>query len=87
MITDVSLRLLYLIFDRFLGWLRLLGRASSSKDIELLVLAAATRSQYSRLLRVRRAVSSCFDAGVAGGMPAQDRGRGDKRSPEPAAGR
>ena len=38
MITDVSLRLLYLIFDRLLGWLTLLGRASSSKDIELLVL-------------------------------------------------
>ena len=38
MITDVSLRLLYLIFDRFLGWLMLLGRLTSSKDIELLVL-------------------------------------------------
>jgi putative transposase len=38
MITDVSLRLLYLIFDRILGWLMLLGRDSSSKDIELLVL-------------------------------------------------
>jgi transposase InsO family protein len=34
----VSLRLLYLIFDRLVGWLTLLGRASSSKDIELLVL-------------------------------------------------
>jgi putative transposase len=38
MITDVSLRLLYLIFSRLLGWLTLLGRASSSIDIELLVL-------------------------------------------------
>jgi putative transposase len=38
MITDVSLRLIYLIVDRFLGWLMLLGRATSSKDIELLVL-------------------------------------------------
>ena len=35
---DVSLRLLYLIFSRLLGWLTLLGRASASKDIELLVL-------------------------------------------------
>ena len=35
---DVSLRFLYLIFDRLLGWLMLLGRASSSKDLELLVL-------------------------------------------------
>jgi putative transposase len=38
MITDVSLRLLYLIFSRLLGWLMLLGRASSSKNVELLVL-------------------------------------------------
>ena len=38
MITDVSLRLLYLILDRLLDWLMLLARASSSKDIELLVL-------------------------------------------------
>jgi hypothetical protein len=34
----VSLRLLYLIFDRLLSWLTLLGRATSSTDIELLVL-------------------------------------------------
>ena len=34
----MSFRLLYLIFIRLLGWLTLLGRASSSKDIELLVL-------------------------------------------------
>jgi hypothetical protein len=38
MIAKVSLRLLYLIFDRLLSWLTLLGRAPSSKDIELLVL-------------------------------------------------
>ena len=38
MITDVLLRLLYLIVDRFLSWLILLGRPTSSKDIELLVL-------------------------------------------------
>jgi putative transposase len=38
MITDVSLRLLYLILDQFLSWLMLLGRATSSKEIELLVL-------------------------------------------------
>jgi putative transposase len=38
MIMDVSLRFLYLIFDRLLGWLMLLGRASLSKDVELLVL-------------------------------------------------
>jgi hypothetical protein len=38
MIADVSLRLLYLILDRFLSWLVLLGRTSSAKNIELLVL-------------------------------------------------
>ena len=38
MIMAVSLRLVYLIFDRLLDWLMLLGRASSSKDVELLVL-------------------------------------------------
>ena len=38
MIMDRSFRLLYLIFDRILGWLMLLGRATSSKDVELLVL-------------------------------------------------
>jgi putative transposase len=38
MITDVSLRLLYLIFSQLLSWLTLLPRKLSSKDIELLVL-------------------------------------------------
>ena len=38
MIATVSLRLLYLIFSQLLGWLTLLGRTSSTKDIELLVL-------------------------------------------------
>jgi hypothetical protein len=38
MITDVSVRLLYLILIGLLGWLALLSRTSSSKDIELLVL-------------------------------------------------
>jgi hypothetical protein len=38
MIATVSLRLLYLIFCRLLSWLTQLPRASSSKDVELLVL-------------------------------------------------
>jgi putative transposase len=38
MIVGVVLRLAYLAFVRPLGWLALLGRASASKDIELLVL-------------------------------------------------
>jgi hypothetical protein len=38
MISAVSLRLLYLIFQHILGLVLLLGRTSSTKDIELLVL-------------------------------------------------
>jgi hypothetical protein len=38
MIAEVSLRLLYLIFSWLLSWLTLLPRASSFKDVELLVL-------------------------------------------------
>ena len=38
MIAVVSLRLLYLIFQRILGLVLLLGRSASSKDVELLVL-------------------------------------------------
>ena len=38
MITDASLRLLSLILIGLLNWLALLGRATSSKNIELLVL-------------------------------------------------
>jgi hypothetical protein len=37
-ITAVSLRLLYLIFRQVLGLVLLLGRSSSTKDVELLVL-------------------------------------------------
>jgi hypothetical protein len=37
----VSLRLLYLIFGQLLSWLTLLGRTTSSKDIELLTPIAS----------------------------------------------
>ena len=37
-ITVVSLRLLYLIFRQVLGLVLLLGRTSSSKEVEVLVL-------------------------------------------------
>jgi len=39
----VSLRLVYLIFDRLLDWLTLLGRTSSAKDVERLVLRCGGR--------------------------------------------
>jgi len=38
MISDVSLRLLYLIFWQALGLVLLIGRTSATKDVELLVL-------------------------------------------------
>ena len=38
MVSAVSLRLLYLIFQHLLGLLLLLGRTSTTKDVELLVL-------------------------------------------------
>ncbi|WP_236594319.1 hypothetical protein [Saccharothrix sp. 6-C] len=34
----MTLRLLYLIFVRLVGWLIPLGRSSTAKDVELLVL-------------------------------------------------
>jgi putative transposase len=48
MIANVSLRLLYLIFKKVLGLILLLGRTSTSKDVELLVL----RHEVSVLRRV-----------------------------------
>src|SRR3954449_11212620 len=38
MIAAVLLRLLYLIFQQILGLVLLMGRTSSSKDVELLIL-------------------------------------------------
>ena len=43
MIAAVSLRLLYLIFQQVLGLVLLVGRASSTKDVEPLVLRCASR--------------------------------------------
>jgi len=38
MIAAVSLRLLYLIFQQVLGLVLLMGRTTSTKDVELLIL-------------------------------------------------
>jgi putative transposase len=57
MIMDVPPRLLYLIFDRLLDWLLLLGGASSSKDVELLVArheVAVLRRTKLRRTKLRR---------------------------------
>jgi hypothetical protein len=45
----VSFRLLYLIFIRLLGLLTLLSRASSSKDVEILIPAGmwSKRGQHA----------------------------------------
>ena len=43
MIAAVSLRLLYLIFQQVLGLVLLMGRTSSTKDVELLVLRHEVR--------------------------------------------
>lgn len=40
----VSHRLLYLIFGQLVGWLALLDRTTSSKDIELLVRSPSCRA-------------------------------------------
>jgi putative transposase len=50
MIAAVSLRLLYLIFQQVLGLVLLIGRPSSTKDVELLVL----RHEVAVLRRTNR---------------------------------
>jgi hypothetical protein len=53
MITDVPLRLLYLILDRFLGWLMLLGAQRHPKTSSS--SSCATRSRYCGEPTPRRA--------------------------------
>jgi hypothetical protein len=86
MIANVSLRLLYLIFNRLLSWLILLGRTSTSKDIEILVLEVKSRvrsddgdrphtSPRRRNIRQQRVHQRGERVGVVGVEPAGDRRR------------
>jgi hypothetical protein len=81
MIATVSLRLLYLIFCRLLSWLTQLPRASSSKDVELLVLRheVAVLRRTTPKPRLDWADQALFAALIRrladrGGDPAHERG-------------
>ena len=72
MIANVSLRLLYLIFSQLLNWLMQLSRATSSKNIELLVLrheVAILRKPTRLLARLR---DLTLDAQLADGQHPKD---------------
>jgi putative transposase len=56
MIAAVTLRLLYLIFHQVLGLVLLMGRTSSTKDVELLVLRLRRTNPRPRLDWADRAV-------------------------------
>jgi hypothetical protein len=75
MIADASLRLLYLIFSQLVSWLTLLGRASLSKDVELLVLRheVAVLRRTSPRPRLDWADRAVF-AALIGRLPASLRG-------------
>jgi len=62
MITDGSLRLLYLILDQFLSWLMLLGRAASGLVLRSMATWwRRTRSSMSRTLIERLARETDLD--------------------------
>ena len=89
-IMRVLLRPLYLILDRLLGWLTLLGRTSSSKNIELLVLRHEVAGPAGRGGRVRQS-AGCEAAGwsvrpsSSATSAATARPRGPRRQREPRA--
>jgi hypothetical protein len=67
MIAAVSLRLVYLIFLQILGLVLLMGRTSSTKDVELLIL----RHEVA----VLRRTNADFHAGGSG-QPLRRAGNG-----------
>jgi hypothetical protein len=75
MISAVSFRLLYLIFQQVLGLLLLVGRTSTTKDVELLVL----RHEVAVLRRIKPQTPS----GV--GRPGRVRRARPAAAPSPAA--
>jgi hypothetical protein len=74
----VSIYLLYLVFIRLLGFLRLFSRASSSNDVEILVLrdeVAVLRytNRRPRLDRVDRAVFAALIRRIPAALPGHRR--------------
>ena len=76
MIAAVLLRLLYLIFQQILGLTLLMGRTSSSKDVELLVLRHEVAVQryvdhaMNFLVLLRAASDSqCYSVSTWGRVP------------------
>jgi hypothetical protein len=68
----VSLRLLYLILGQLLSWPALLGRTTSSKDIELLVLRrAGTEPGPAWPLRAVAGTGRAIRAGGGGDLAAE----------------
>jgi len=71
MIAVVWLRLLYLVFQHMLGLLLLIGRTSSTKDVELLVLRheVAVLRRTNPRPRLDRADRAVFSPPSSGGCP------------------
>jgi hypothetical protein len=80
MIMDVSLRLLYPIFCRFLNCLLPMGRTSSCKDVELLVL----RHEVAVLGRTNpKPRRDWANRALFAALPPSDRSSGTRGCPVP----